>query len=130
MQKPIAAILLFCYSLGLIGPVLPLIDYALRYDYYAHELCENKDKPELKCNGTCKLAQLMKASEEANLAIPNSSKTMEAPVMMVLFSPESGPSFPPQVEKKSRIKHFAFSEIAKDQWNPNPPIPPPWKTMI
>jgi hypothetical protein len=126
MRKPIAAILLFCYSLALLGPVLPLIDYALRYDYYAQVLCENRDKPELKCNGTCKLAQLMKASEEAHQAVPNSSKTMEAPVLLVLFAPEPSHDFVPKYEESNQRSCFEFSEIAKNQWLPSPPVPPPW----
>lgn len=126
MRKPIVVILLFCYSLGLVGPVMPLLDYALRYDYYAQVLCENRDRPELKCNGTCKLAQLMKASEEAYQAIPNSSKTMEAPVLLVLFTPEPSLNFIPESQEKANSLRFEFSEIAKNQWLPSPPVPPPW----
>lgn len=34
-------------------PILPLINYAVNYDYIVENLCENKDKPELMCNGKC-----------------------------------------------------------------------------
>lgn len=45
-------------------PVMPLVDYLVNYDYIAKVLCENKTKPELKCNGKCHLMkQLAKASE-------------------------------------------------------------------
>lgn len=37
--------------------------YLLKYNYYKNVLCENKDKPELKCNGTCHLAKELKATK-------------------------------------------------------------------
>lgn len=46
-------------------PIFPVIDYIVNYDYIAKELCENKAKPELKCNGKCQLMkELAKASED------------------------------------------------------------------
>jgi hypothetical protein len=29
-----------------------VMNYAVQFDYYKDVLCENKAKPELKCNGT------------------------------------------------------------------------------
>jgi hypothetical protein len=49
----------------LMKPVFPLVDYVVNYDYISKVLCENKAKPELKCNGKCHLMkELAKASEE------------------------------------------------------------------
>ncbi len=46
-------------------PILPVADYIINYDYIAKVLCENKAKPELKCNGKCQLMkELAKASEQ------------------------------------------------------------------
>lgn len=46
-------------------PAIPFLEYVINYDYIVKELCENKEKPELKCNGKCHLAkQLAKAAEE------------------------------------------------------------------
>jgi len=36
-------------------PVLPVVEYVVLYDYIKNELCVNKDKPELECNGKCHL---------------------------------------------------------------------------
>lgn len=46
-----------------------MIDYTVQYDVYATELCENRDQPDLKCNGKC---QLMKNIEsvDANNDLP------------------------------------------------------------
>ena len=46
-------------------PILPVIDYFVNYDYISNVLCENKAKPELKCNGKCHLIkELAKASND------------------------------------------------------------------
>lgn len=36
-------------------PVMPLVDYAVNYDFITNNLCENKSKPQLLCNGKCYL---------------------------------------------------------------------------
>lgn len=47
----------------MIRPVVPVITYYIDYDYIVAELCENKDKPVLKCHGKC---HLTKEIEKAN----------------------------------------------------------------
>ncbi len=34
---------------------MPLMDYAVNYNFISKNLCENKAKPELLCNGKCYL---------------------------------------------------------------------------
>ena len=48
-------------------PVLPLVDYAVNYDYISEVLCINKDKPELQCNGKCHLkSELAKVNDDSS----------------------------------------------------------------
>lgn len=50
-----------------IRPILPFIDYTVNYDYITKELCENRMKPELMCNGKCYLSkELSKTQEQGN----------------------------------------------------------------
>ncbi len=43
---------------------MPLVDYAVNYDFINKNLCENKSKPQLLCNGKCYLKkEIAKASE-------------------------------------------------------------------
>lgn len=45
--------------------MVPIVEYIVFYDYIKNELCVNRDKIELKCDGKCYLAkQLAKASEK------------------------------------------------------------------
>jgi len=49
----------FLYMLAMVRPILPVVEYYMNYDYISKELCENKDKPYLECNGTCYLEKQM-----------------------------------------------------------------------
>lgn len=48
------------YVLAMIRPILPVLEYYANYDYIANELCINKDKPYLECNGKCYLDKELK----------------------------------------------------------------------
>ncbi len=62
-------------------PILPVLEYIVNYDYIAKELCENKEKPELECNGKCHLKkELAKASDsEASKEKPISNDKKNNP---------------------------------------------------
>jgi len=45
---------------AMLKPITPVIAYYINYDYIVAELCENKAKPILKCNGKCHLAKELK----------------------------------------------------------------------
>ena len=58
MNKQIGSyIFLLLYVIALFRPILPIIDYVVNYDYIAEQLCENKNKPILACNGKCYVAK-------------------------------------------------------------------------
>jgi len=52
------------YILAMIQPIMPILEYNLNRDYIASVLCENRDKPELACNGKCYLNKKIKESKE------------------------------------------------------------------
>lgn len=64
MLKKIAT---YLFVLFIAGPSLinaaALIDYGVRYQKYVEELCENKDVPELACNGKCHLSKLQQKQD-------------------------------------------------------------------
>ncbi|BCY28349.1 MULTISPECIES: hypothetical protein [Flavobacterium] len=59
--------------LFLVRPLIPVIDYVVNYEYISTKLCENKDKPELNCNGKCHVAK--KISESTNSDNTNKLKS-------------------------------------------------------
>jgi hypothetical protein len=46
--------------------VIPLLylDFEIRRDYIVANLCENRNKPQLKCNGKCYLAKRLAAAQK------------------------------------------------------------------
>lgn len=52
----ITHLLLNLYLLVLVLPSVPVLEYLINYNYIVNELCENRDKPVLTCNGKCYLA--------------------------------------------------------------------------
>src|SRR5690606_11774041 len=41
----------------LVKPLWPLMEYVANYDYIVEVLCENRDRPQLNCDGKCYLAK-------------------------------------------------------------------------
>ncbi|WP_051473848.1 hypothetical protein [Aquimarina macrocephali] len=60
-------VILFVALLMLIKPLWPVGEYIMNYDYIVKNLCINKDRPRLKCDGKCYLKkQLAKESDSEN----------------------------------------------------------------
>ena len=63
-------------------PVLPVLEYAVNYNYIATVLCENKAKPKLHCNGKCHLMkELAKTAEQDKPVSEKKSGHAEAEVL-------------------------------------------------
>jgi hypothetical protein len=53
-------------------------DYFVNMDYYANELCENKNLPEKKCNGICQLTrELSNDTDSHENGFPSEFKEIE-----------------------------------------------------
>jgi|GEM_PF-3493662 len=103
------------YNIGM------LADYALRYDHYKTVLCENQDKPELKCNGTCQFAQEEQRQQE-----------QEPPTLHSLFEWDHLYGTPYELSSVLRdglaYQRHDFSWINsanRKEWKADIPAPPP-----
>ena len=72
-------------------PVFPVVDYIVNYDYISKVLCENKAKPELKCNGKCHLMKELAKESENEKPISNDKKDNSKFEVEVLFFEEIKP---------------------------------------
>lgn len=61
-------VILFVALTMLLKPLWPIADYIVNYDYIVNVLCENKDKPELQCDGKCYLSKMLakEAKDDGN----------------------------------------------------------------
>jgi len=64
---------------AMLRPLAPLIIYYANYDYIAEELCENRDRPYLECNGKCYLNAMM---ERLDLPTENQKPKSTVPLNM------------------------------------------------
>lgn len=78
-------ILLTATLIMLAKPFWPIVDYMVNYDYIVNTLCENKDKPEMECNGKCHLSQeLAKENGDSNTnPLNNKSSKSEIPQIII-----------------------------------------------
>ncbi len=60
MKQIVSYILILIYALIIISPALPMVDYVVNYKHISQDLCENKDKPWMHCNGKCHLKKEIK----------------------------------------------------------------------
>lgn len=47
-----------------VRPVLPLVNYAVNYDYITKNLCENRTVPQSTCKGKCYLEKELSKTEK------------------------------------------------------------------
>lgn len=52
------------------GRMLVVADYYIHKEYIAQNLCENRSKPQLHCEGKCHLKKLLKKKEKEEQAPP------------------------------------------------------------
>lgn len=55
-----------CFHKGFV-----VLDFYWNQSYIAKVLCENKDKPKLKCGGKCQLMKQLKKEEKKEQQLPN-----------------------------------------------------------
>ena len=72
--KLVGILFISMYLTAMFRPISYFVEYFANYDYIKEELCKNKEKPYLECNGTCYVESLLKSSNL--LEDGNSQKTV------------------------------------------------------
>ena len=67
-------------------PFWPVVDYVVNYDYIVNTLCENKDKPEMHCNGKCHLSKELAKEAGDDDKNPFSGKTSKTEIPQIIIS--------------------------------------------
>ncbi len=64
MRSYIAFLLLFAIMLPTLSPWGTVAYFNINRNYIARVLCENRDRPQLNCNGKCYLAKKLKQQQD------------------------------------------------------------------
>jgi len=83
VKKILPILLISSFLLQCSGYLIIYADFVAHQDYIAKNLCENRDRPDMKCNGKCQLCKRLKAEDKKeNKGLP-ALKTLK---MFVLYS--------------------------------------------
>lgn len=74
MKRFVSIFLLIITLLQVCGKLTVYTCYELNKAYIAKNLCENRNKPQMKCNGKCHLAKELKSEEKREQAPTNALK--------------------------------------------------------
>ncbi|WP_276390311.1 hypothetical protein [Eudoraea chungangensis] len=85
-----AVVILFVAVLMLAKPLWPIAEYITNYDYIVTVLCENRDNPQLQCNGKCYLSKQFTKESKENKKNPFGEKQVNE-IQQLLFLEDSKP---------------------------------------
>ena len=109
----------------LLKPAIPFLEYIVNYDYIVKELCENKEKPQLQCNGKCHLKKEL-AKSAADEKSPADKKQNSKQEIEVLFYQETPIFFQKMpvvfTDKKVNASYQNFYALTAIQSTFHPPI--------
>lgn len=94
-------------------PLIPLVEYAVNYNYIVDTLCINKTKPEVHCNGKCYLSkELAKANDNTESTPFSKAKNSGQKILDIYILPEIA-----EVTVTEKIPFFNFNFIYKTDYS-------------
>lgn len=108
MSRILSILLIGLYALTLSQAYMPHIDYWMNKDFIASELCENQDKPELKCDGKCHLKKEIQQSEQEQ----NDSQQISVRLMVEFFQPITQFVLRTHQSIEQKKNYPSYSEVA------------------
>jgi len=89
MKKQIAYLLALVFLLSSLNRLWVMANYSVNYTYIIENLCENKDRPEMLCNGFCYIDGQLKSID---LDDYQSSKTFKIKPLVLFIADFFGSS--------------------------------------
>jgi len=79
-------IVIILFSLSILAkPLYPIAEYIVNYDYIVNNLCENRDKPALNCDGKCYLSKLLAKESKESEENPFGEKQPQTEIQHIFF---------------------------------------------
>ena len=70
-----------------VRPLIPLVEYAVNYDYITKVLCINKSRPEIHCNGKCYLSKQLAKTNDSESSPLQKSKNSGQKILDIYILP-------------------------------------------
>ncbi|UZT96712.1 hypothetical protein ODZ84_15980 [Chryseobacterium fluminis] len=87
-------------------PLVPLVEYAVNYEYISQVLCINKNNPDLHCNGKCYVSKEIAKTHDTDPSPVNKTKNPGQKLLDVYVLPDNTEI---QVTEKSFLADFKFT---------------------
>ncbi|WP_313093052.1 hypothetical protein [Chryseobacterium flavum] len=97
--------ILFTLYMGL-RPLVPLVEYAVNYNYIVKVLCINKSRPEIHCNGKCYLSKELAKTNDSESSPFQKIKNSGQKILDTYILPETT-----EITTTERLVFFNFSFI-------------------
>lgn len=114
LKHIIACFLLVIFVLQVTSKFIVVVDYWINKDYIAKNLCENKAKPKMHCDGKCHLAKQIDKQEKKEKPTKNSLKEKQASIYFC--SVKADFQFSEISVNQNEKNLFGFKNKFKDQF--------------
>ncbi|HEY6977251.1 MAG TPA: hypothetical protein VH396_13235 [Chitinophagaceae bacterium] len=105
----------FFFMLVFLGEIFDggviMVDFYVNQSYIAKNLCENRDKPQMHCNGKCQLEKKMEQESKKDQESPERRSDNKNEI--VLSSESFAPAVPSNCWLETKNKNKIPSSIAK-----------------
>lgn len=110
MHKALAYSLLIAMLLPIVSPWGTMAYYRANRDYIARVLCENRDKPQLHCDGKCYLAKKLKAQQDKQDK-ETTERVQNTPTLQLFCADYQTFCFLPVAEMVGQFTRFAYQLV-------------------
>lgn len=98
-------------------PIVPLLDYAINYEYISKVLCVNKDAPEKKCNGKCHLKKKLNGVFEEGKSSSSEKSVKLVEIELIYFEHYSPIDFTAFDFKIKKNIFSVYSNLYAFEWH-------------
>lgn len=109
MKKLVAILIIIGVLLQSLSTVVILAQYMANKDYIAKNLCENRDKPQMHCDGKCCLKKKLAKEAKQNAPTPRNQKNQQ---IVTLFFSENKLNFQLHSFFAAAKTYFSYNELA------------------
>lgn len=119
MRKFTAILLAYLFLFQSAGKLIVIINYSINKVYISTNLCENKAKPALKCNGKCHLRkQLQKEDKKENTPANNLKDKFEVQFISELQNIKLQTNENKKVVLNVKYNNRNYDKHTKDVYHP------------
>jgi hypothetical protein len=114
MRSLVSYILLVAILMPLASSWGTIAYYQLNKDYIARVLCENRDRPELHCNGQCYLAKRLKAQQDKQDK-ETTERVQHTPSIQLFIESVTAFTFAPGISQLAPANLFTYLAACTSQ---------------